>query len=55
MQLTDIRSWQVLEKGGHFLALEAPEVLAKDMDNFFQTDEIRALLKGSKEGGKSKI
>ena len=34
----------MLEKGGHFLALEAAQTLADDMDKHFQTDEIRSLL-----------
>jgi len=44
MQLSDIRSWTVLQKGGHFLAAEAPEILAADMNKHFQTDEIKKLL-----------
>jgi hypothetical protein len=44
LQLKDIRAWRVLEKGGHFLALEAAQTLADDMDKHFQTDEIRSLL-----------
>ena len=34
----------MLKKGGHFLALEAAQTLADDMDKHFQTDEIRGLL-----------
>jgi len=44
LQLTDIRSWSVLEKGGHFLAAEAPDVLAADMNKHFDNDEIRKLV-----------
>lgn len=42
-QVTNIRSWRVLDKGGHFLAWEAPEVLAKDVNAAFQTEEIKKL------------
>jgi hypothetical protein len=28
-RLVDLKQWKVLEKGGHFLALEVPDVLAK--------------------------
>jgi len=41
--VTDIRSWRVLEKGGHFLAWEAPEVLAKDVNAAFQTEEVQKM------------
>lgn len=39
-QVTNIRSWKVLEKGGHFLAWEAPDVLAHDINEAFQTEEV---------------
>lgn len=42
-QLIKIRSWRVLDKGGHYLAWEAPEVLAKDVNEAFQTDEVQKL------------
>ena len=32
---TDIRRWTVEEKGGHFAALEQPEVLAREIKAFF--------------------
>jgi pimeloyl-ACP methyl ester carboxylesterase len=32
---TDIRRWSVLPKGGHFAALEQPEVLAREVGEFF--------------------
>jgi pimeloyl-ACP methyl ester carboxylesterase len=49
-QVTNIRAWKVLEKGGHFLAWEAPDVLAKDVDQAFQSEEVQNLFKkgGSK-------
>ena len=34
---TDIRRWTVMEKGGHFAALEQPEALARDIIGFFDT------------------
>lgn len=34
---TDIRHWTVMEKGGHFAALEQPAALAADMAHFFRT------------------
>jgi microsomal epoxide hydrolase len=33
---TDIRQWSVMEKGGHFAALEQPEALAVDVRKFFR-------------------
>jgi pimeloyl-ACP methyl ester carboxylesterase len=32
---TDIRRWSVMQKGGHFAALETPEVLAREISEFF--------------------
>jgi microsomal epoxide hydrolase len=32
---TDIRRWTVRPKGGHFAALEQPEVLAREVMEFF--------------------
>jgi microsomal epoxide hydrolase len=32
---TDIRRWSVMEKGGHFAALEQPEALAREVVAFF--------------------
>ena len=32
---TDIRRWTVMDKGGHFAALEQPEALARDIKAFF--------------------
>ena len=43
-QMPNIRQWSLLEKGGHFLALEAPGILARDMDKIFQTAEVRKAL-----------
>ena len=34
---TDIRRWTVEEKGGHFAALEQPEVLAREIRAFFSS------------------
>jgi len=39
---TDIRRWSVLPKGGHFAALEQPDVLAAEVLAFFQTLGRRA-------------
>ena len=33
---TDIRSWTVMAKGGHFAAMEQPEALATDVQAFFR-------------------
>ncbi|HTO48778.1 MAG TPA: epoxide hydrolase [Burkholderiales bacterium] len=33
---TDIRRWTVMEKGGHFAALEQPEALAREIREFFR-------------------
>jgi microsomal epoxide hydrolase len=33
---TDIRSWTVMEKGGHFAAMEQPAALAADVAAFFR-------------------
>ena len=32
---TDIRRWTVEQQGGHFAALEHPEVLAREIKEFF--------------------
>ena len=34
--LPDIRHWNVLEKGGHFVAMEYPELLASDIHSFIK-------------------
>jgi microsomal epoxide hydrolase len=33
---SDIRRWTVMEKGGHFAALEQPEALAREIREFFR-------------------
>jgi microsomal epoxide hydrolase len=33
---TDIRRWSVMPKGGHFAALEQPELLAGEAREFFR-------------------
>jgi microsomal epoxide hydrolase len=33
---TDIRRWTVMPKGGHFAALEQPELLAQEIRAFFR-------------------
>jgi pimeloyl-ACP methyl ester carboxylesterase len=33
---TNIRRWTVMEKGGHFAALEQPEKLAHEVRAFFR-------------------
>jgi microsomal epoxide hydrolase len=32
----DIRRWSVMDKGGHFAAMEQPEVLAEEVKAFFE-------------------
>jgi microsomal epoxide hydrolase len=34
---TDIRRWSVMPRGGHFAALEQPEMLAREIAEFFST------------------
>jgi pimeloyl-ACP methyl ester carboxylesterase len=34
---TDIRRWTVMPKGGHFAAMEQPELLARDVRGFFRS------------------
>jgi microsomal epoxide hydrolase len=33
---TDIRRWTVMQKGGHFAALEQPAALAEEVRKFFR-------------------
>jgi len=33
---TDIRRWSVMDKGGHFAALEQPQALAQEIRAFFR-------------------
>jgi microsomal epoxide hydrolase len=33
---TDIRRWTVMQKGGHFAAMEQPEALAAEVKAFFE-------------------
>jgi epoxide hydrolase len=33
---TDLRHWTEFPRGGHFLALEDPELLARDLRAFFR-------------------
>jgi microsomal epoxide hydrolase len=33
---TDIRRWSVMERGGHFAAMEQPEALAREITEFFR-------------------
>jgi hypothetical protein len=40
----NVSSWNVLERGGHFLAAEAPDVLAKDMNRHFSSEEVQRAL-----------
>jgi len=39
---TDIRRWTVMEKGGHFAAMEQPEALAREIREFFRPLRPRA-------------
>ena len=32
----DIRRWSVMEKGGHFAAMEQPDALARELHEFFR-------------------
>jgi pimeloyl-ACP methyl ester carboxylesterase len=34
-RLYDIRHWSEFERGGHFAAMEVPELLAEDIRSFF--------------------
>ncbi len=34
-RLYDIRHWSEFERGGHFAAMEVPELLAEDVRSFF--------------------
>jgi microsomal epoxide hydrolase len=34
---SDIRRWSVMDKGGHFAALEQPDALAREVREFFQS------------------
>ena len=43
VQVPNVHEWKQLEAGSHFLALEEPELLAKDIDSFFQSEKIRKL------------
>ena len=40
---TDIRRWSVMERGGHFAAMEQPEALAREVREFFRP--LRGALK----------
>ena len=44
-RLYDIRHWSEFERGGHFAAMEVPELLAQDIQDFFLTrldqDQLR--------------
>jgi epoxide hydrolase len=35
-RLYDIRHWSELERGGHFAAMEVPDLLAADIQDFFR-------------------
>ena len=37
-RLYDIRHWSEFERGGHFAAMEVPELLAEDVRDFFLTN-----------------
>ena len=34
---TDIRRWSVMQRGGHFAAMEQPEALAAEISAFFRS------------------
>jgi len=34
-RIFNIRSWTKMKKGGHFAAVEQPDLLVKDIQNFF--------------------
>jgi pimeloyl-ACP methyl ester carboxylesterase len=46
-RLYDIRHWSEFERGGHFAAMEVPELLAQDIEDFFlrlDQDQLRGRL-----------
>jgi microsomal epoxide hydrolase len=40
--LTDLRRYTVLQRGGHFVAMEYPDVMAADLRAFFSDLLVRA-------------
>jgi microsomal epoxide hydrolase len=46
----DIRRWSVMEKGGHFAALEQPDALAREVKEFFS--DLRCLRTVSSEAAR---
>ena len=40
---TDIRRWSVMQKGGHFAALEQPEALAREVREFFRSARLASV------------
>jgi pimeloyl-ACP methyl ester carboxylesterase len=48
-RLYDIRHWSEFERGGHFAAMEVPELLAEDVRNFFLT--LGAAVHGQADDG----
>ncbi len=34
---TNIQRWSVMERGGHFAAMEQPELLAREVQQFFRS------------------
>jgi hypothetical protein len=40
----NVLSYNMLERGGHFLAAEAPDILAIDMDRHFSSEEVMGAL-----------
>jgi pimeloyl-ACP methyl ester carboxylesterase len=40
-RLYDIRHWSEFERGGHFAAMEVPELLAEDVRDFFLTYRLK--------------
>ena len=40
-RLYNVRRWTTMARGGHFAALEEPELVARDIAAFFGTDSLR--------------
>jgi pimeloyl-ACP methyl ester carboxylesterase len=38
---TNVKRFTIMEKGGHFAALEAPELWVKEVDTFFKNDAAK--------------
>ena len=52
---TDLRRFQLMPRGGHFAAFEVPELLAKELEEFFLKDVDARKLCGLNGGATSKL